>query len=216
MRLRPTGRYDGSMFAADSIANFASLLPVITTGTSLLVVLFAWRQTVTASVLVQASAQAEESRAVMFFTDHFLELCRGRDPGELISDKEWADRYWNLLGTEFYFFQTGVVPEFIFSIWMTFLADLYVVDDGLTAWKSHEAYLDIYAERYQGLYDFYTELHQASISIPHPTIRANEVAAVVSRWSANNLGGGAPPRRAKSISGRLRFMGPKAQRRGCS
>lgn len=124
----------------------------------------------TALVLIQNSRIAEldrqqthdasQSEAVIHFTNRFHELTR---EGERFDDEMWTNQYWGLLAAEFFFFDRGWVPSFIYELWIIELVRRgYHKAPG--SWESHRQHLlEIYSEAYPEMTEFFHNLHDIAV-----------------------------------------------------
>src|SRR5215470_3439002 len=83
----------------------------------------------------QFARQVGQGEAVIHFTGRFFDLMSG---GTRFGDQAWEYRFWSLHATEFYFFDNGWVPRFMYQLWMVELASLYC-DESVR--ESHARYL---------------------------------------------------------------------------
>ena len=105
--------------------------------------------------------QGRQIDAIIHFTSRYLDLAEG---GERFDNEHWLAQYWGLLATEFYFFENGWLPVFMFQLWMIELVSRGY-DSSPDIWASHERHLKrFYAVNYSRMYDFFSGLHQLSQS----------------------------------------------------
>lgn len=138
--------------------------------------------------------QAAKFDAVMHFTERFLDLLKsgnGTDTGysinkRIVSDQAWAEQFWSLHATEFYFFHNQILPVSIYSLWIVELAELYASHDGEMIWQSHSRYLDIYSREYSAMCDFYTNIFQLSESHATQGEKNQSITHFVRAWLKDN------------------------------
>jgi len=105
------------------------------------------------------SYQGRQLDAIIHFTSRYLDLTKD---GEKFDDEGWLGQYWGLLATEFYFFENGWIPAFMFQLWMVELVSRGY-DSSPDVWASHERHLKrFYTVSYPRMCDFFTELRQLS------------------------------------------------------
>jgi hypothetical protein len=103
--------------------------------------------------------QGRQIDAIIHFTSRYLDLAKD---GERFDDEDWLAQYWGLLATEFYFFENGWLPPFMFQLWMIELVSRGY-DSSPEIWASHERHLErFYAVNYERMYKFFWGLHQLS------------------------------------------------------
>jgi hypothetical protein len=130
----------------------------------------------------------------MHFTDRFFELLKVGNVDEteaslhrkILNDSAWAYQFWSLHATEFYFFHNGVLPDFMYSLWMVDLAKMYASDDGEKIWKSHSEYLSTYSSHYDDMCDFFEELYKFARSQMTEGERNENIADFVHTWREKN------------------------------
>ena len=143
---------------------------------------------------IQLSQQTTKFDAVMHFTNRFMELLKTGNYAEtaipitdrIVADKGWADQYWSLHATEFYFFDNGVLPEFMYSLWMVELAELYASSEGEKIRDSHCTYLRVYSSNYERMCKFYSELYKLARFPKSQGEKDKSIAVFVHTWRAKN------------------------------
>jgi hypothetical protein len=149
---------------------------------SALAVLFSALQTRRATEAVTIEAQLSRSEAILHFSNCFLDLAREGRTRDLVADPAWAERFWALHTLEFYFFQHDILPLFIFSLWVTYLAQLYAGPSGAVAWTSHRAYLEEDVVNYAEMTQFYERVHAFAVHQADPRERNEQIADFVAAW----------------------------------
>lgn len=166
------------------------VLSVISIAISAFTVVFTRKQANQAEQQVLISAEISRSEAVSHFTDRFFDLLKEVKQGsvaqQIVDDPGWAYQFWSLESTEFYFFHHGVLPLFMYSLWMIDLADLYAGESGQSIRASHAAYLDRYALNYNEMCEFFDHIYQLSKSHNNASIRNREIANWVAGWLQTN------------------------------
>ena len=139
-----------------------------------------------ASATLALQQEIERADAVMHFTNRYVDLLGRGNPADMISDAgyDFEFEFWSLHATEFYFFHHGVLPEFMYSLWMIDLGELYAADQEKAIRHSHENYLQAYAFGYPKMVGFYDELHRvAAPSSPQSAQERNHaIVDVVAAW----------------------------------
>jgi len=144
--------------------------------------LFAGIQARRASQTFQFTQQIQRSEAVAHFTGQFLSLLAGGDPGKLIHNADWAYRFWSLQSTEFYFFHHGILPRFIYTLWMVDLAALYSGPSGRRAIDTYEEFMTSYAVNYPAMVDFFGGIRNLACADCDADERSRRVARYVEEW----------------------------------
>jgi hypothetical protein len=113
---------------------------------------YTYRQAQKADQALAQGYQLAQSNAVMHFADRFFDLMKeskGDIAQTIIDDQKWANQFWSLHATEFYFFHHNWLPTFMYSLWMVDLAGMYAGPNGEAVRKLHKTYLEIYALNYR-------------------------------------------------------------------
>jgi hypothetical protein len=104
-----------------------------------------------------------QSKAVMHFTDRYFDLLKEGNPERKVMEEPgWMNKFWSLHATEFYFFHHGMLPIFMYSLWMVELAKMYSGVNGEAVWKSHANYLALYSLNYEQMGGFFEHLYKES------------------------------------------------------
>lgn len=168
----------------DDYAFIFSLASLVLSGVAIMI---AWRQARQANQLTQQVARGE---TISHFTDRFFDLLKDvKHPSlqqQLLNESGWAHQFWSLHATEFYFFHHGILPRFMYALWMVYLAELYSGPDGARIWDAHKTYLDTYSLDYNDMYEFYAEIYRIASVTDSPQKQNREVAAWVERWIRKN------------------------------
>jgi hypothetical protein len=120
-----------------------------------------WQGRQTTKALKQ-DFQFEQAETVHHFSHIYLQDIETDDevkPRDFDHEK-WSSKYWGLLNMEFYFFDTKVIPERMFALWMADLAEQYEKDS--KAWESHHKFLEFYETIYPNMKTFFTKIHEFS------------------------------------------------------
>lgn len=164
------------------------MIALIAAGSAVASAVFTGYQARRATDALKFSQQVERGGAVIHFTDRFFELTKAGPPEQLIDDPAWAYQYWSLLATEFYFFHSGILPTFLYSLWMADLAALFSGPAGEAAIESQRTYMKRYVFNYPEMGEFFSELHSLS-SKSTGTQLDRAVSAYVHRFSHNSTRG---------------------------
>ena len=147
--------------AADIAAFVALLVSSVSAVAAWQAMKHAKRQADLAGVAVDQARESGHSASVMHFTSRHFDLVRN---GHRFEDTEWATQYWWLLDTEFYFFDNGWLPRFIFELWMVDLVRCYrLLPEAL---PSHKKHIARYSERDRELPTFFDGLMEIAQSDP--------------------------------------------------
>jgi hypothetical protein len=111
------------------------------------------RQADSAELALDNARQAGQGATVIHFTNRFFDLIHD---GLRFTDPAWAQQFWGLQSTEFYFFDRGWLPGFMYELWMVELVDAYRADPAV--WASHQRYLTRFAVNYPDMVAFFAGL----------------------------------------------------------
>lgn len=125
--------------------------------------------------------QFARSNAVIHFTSRFFDLLKDGPPTNKFADSTWANQFWSLQATEFYFFHHGLLPAFMYELWMIELAKLYC-DDEQQIRKSHADFLASYSFNYPDMIGFYNQLYETAKANGDGNLRNRQVAEFVKTW----------------------------------
>jgi hypothetical protein len=133
-----------------------------------------------ADVAERATEHAQQSGVgaiVIHFTSRFFELMKG---GPRFDDPDWTYQYWSLQATEFYFFDNGWLPSFLYEIWMVEMVTGYRSFPGT---KDSHHYLERYAANYPSIVRFFAHLADiATTDFDSERDRNLAVSSLVSSW----------------------------------
>jgi len=130
--------------------------------------------------------QFARSDAVIHFTSRFFDLIKDGEPPGSFADPNWAYQFWSLQATEFYFFHHGMLPVFMYELWMIELARLYTGPGGHQIRQSHIHSLDSYSFNYPDMIDFYNQLYEMARANSDGNLRNRKVAQFVSSWCSEH------------------------------
>lgn len=152
---------------------------------------FTWQaaraQAKSASVANELSSLEAKSEAVMHFTDRFFDLLKAGDPKvKILKNDDWTHQFWSLHATEFYFFHHGMLPIFMYTLWMIELANLYASNEEGKIWESHKRYLEVYVSNYREMAEFFTQIYEYSKSPEAEGMRNKALSNWVKDWVAKN------------------------------
>lgn len=126
--------------------------------------------------------QFARSNAVIHFTSRFFDLIKDGEPTQKFADPSWAHQFWSLQATEFYFFHHGMLPAFMYELWMIELAKMYSGPNGQQIITSHINFLDSYSFNYPDMIDFYNQLQETAKANADGNLRNRKVAEFVKTW----------------------------------
>jgi ABC-type multidrug transport system fused ATPase/permease subunit len=126
--------------------------------------------------------QFARSGAVIHFTSRFFDLIKDGEPINKFADPIWAQQFWSLQATEFYFFHHGMLPAFMYELWMIELAKMYSGPSGQQIMQSHIEFLDSYSFNYPDMVDFYNQLYETAKANADGNLRNRKVAQFVKTW----------------------------------
>ena len=138
---------------------------------------------------LQASRMARtvaRGNAVMNFTNRYFDLVKDGDPKDMLGDPKWDYQYWSLHATEFYFFDHGMLPTFMYSLWMIELAALYIGPGGQLIRDSHSDHLRRYSASYSQMLEFFNDLYEEARRYSDHNLRNKAVAKLVGHWSSKS------------------------------
>jgi hypothetical protein len=173
-------------------SHLSETLAVLALVVSVFTVWYIARQVEQATEAYRFTQQVEKGTAVIHFTAQFSELLEAGDPLQQFvpptspEKVAWQNRYWSLLGTEFYFFHHGLLPEFMFSLWVANLAELYRSEHGSGAWESHRRFMEAYSVEYPEMLEFFAEVHLLAETTGDNLAMRQAVSARVRDWIAAN------------------------------
>lgn len=128
--------------------------------------------------------QLGQSQAVIHFTGRFFDLMRQTAN---FADPQWSYQFWSLHATEFYFFDNGWIPRFMYALWTAELASVYCDDQD--AWPSHEKYLERYSTMYPEMYDFFLHLRRIADANPsNMPSRNRQIQKFLEDWMNREVG----------------------------
>jgi hypothetical protein len=143
-------------------------------------------QTFQANRGLSANQQLERGTAVLHFTSRFFDLVKDGDPEIQLLKPEWAYEYWSLHTTEFYFFHHGILPIFMYTLWMMDLANYYCGEHGDLYRKSHIEFLHTYSFHYKEMGDFYEDIYKIAKTSSDDSSRNRKITEFVSQWIIKN------------------------------
>jgi hypothetical protein len=134
-----------------------------------------------ADVAERATEHAQQSGAgaiVIHFTSRFFDLMRG---GPRFDDPDWEYQFWSLQDIEFYFFDHGWLPRFIYELWMVDLVAGYRTFP--QTGRSHQQHLERLAANYPDMVRFFAHLAEvAATDFDSERERNRAVSDFVSSW----------------------------------
>lgn len=126
--------------------------------------------------------QLARGNAVIHFTGRFFDLIAVGEPLKKFSDPDWAYQFWSLQATEFYFFHHGILPTFMYTLWMIELAKMYAGPYGKEIRGSHVNFLNCYSSNYPHMIDFYNQLCEIAKANEDENLRNRKVSEFVTNW----------------------------------
>jgi hypothetical protein len=133
-----------------------------------------------------ANQQLERGNAVLHFTTRFFDLVKNGSPEAQLSDPEWSYQFWSLHTSEFYFYHHGILPIFMYTLWMMDLCKFYTGTEGEKVRATHVKYLKTYSFHYKEMADFYNQLYQIAKDSDDEMIRNDRVTKFVGEWFKKN------------------------------
>lgn len=102
--------------------------------------------------------------SIEFFSNSFKEILKDCDRGLVSSleNEQFAKNYWSLLSNEYYAFHYGVIPKFLFSLWIVDLLRIYKSKNGVKIREFHKNHLKVYNLVYQEMCLFFQEVYKIS------------------------------------------------------
>ncbi len=168
----------------------SELISIIVATAALLVsvvaVLFSGIQTKRATEALLLDQQLSRGNAVIHFTSRFFDLLQNGDPFKKIENPDWSYQFWSLHATEFYFFHHGMLPIFMYSLWIIDLAKLYCGNNGQNIRASHKDYLNTYSLNYSEMIEFFNKIYELAKTCGDDNLRNKEVAKFVASWITEN------------------------------
>ena len=143
-------------------------------------------QTYQANIGLTARQQLERGTAVLHFTSRFFDLVKAGRPESRLRNPEWAYEFWSLHTTEFYFFHHGILPVFMYTLWMMDLASFYCGEPGEQNRQSHVEYLHTYSFHYPEIGAFYEEIYSIARSSGDELSRNRHITRFVEEWIEKN------------------------------
>ncbi len=153
---------------------------------SIITVAFSGIQTRRATQALLLQQQIERGNAVIHFTSRFFDLVKEGGTFRQFDNPDWAYQFWSLHATEFYFFQYGILPTFMYSLWMIDLASLYSGNDGQFIRETHTKYLNTYSFNYPDMIFFFNEIYELARTAGDENLRNRKVAEFVTTWITEN------------------------------
>jgi hypothetical protein len=136
------------------------------------------RQADVAELATEHAQQSGVGAIVIHFTSRFFELMKD---GPRFDDPAWTYQYWSLQATEFYFFDNGWLPSFLYELWMVEMVTGYRSFPETK--DSHRHYLDRYAANYPSIVSFFAHLADiATTDFDSERDRNLAVSELVSSW----------------------------------
>lgn len=129
--------------------------------------------------------QLARGNAVTYFTGRFFDLLKdgkGAELQEIINDPNWAYHFWSLQATEFYFFQHGMLPLFMYGLWMIDLAKVYSDPNGEAIYRLHTKYLQTYSFNYPDMIEFFGEIYDLARKHSDENLRNRQVWSYIEKW----------------------------------
>ncbi|BCJ77356.1 hypothetical protein CS0771_69000 [Catellatospora sp. IY07-71] len=145
--------------SADIVAYVALLLSVVSVVVTWRATQHAKRQADIAEASSELARESGHTSAVIHFTAQFLDLTAS---GIRFDDEEWSARFWRLQHMEFYFYDNGWLPRFIYELWMARLVGLYRKYPA--AVPGQLKHLNDYSMNSDDIVDFFSGLHELAIS----------------------------------------------------
>jgi hypothetical protein len=155
---------------------------------SISAVFYSARQTGLAVSALQLNQQVSRAQSVIHFTNRFFDLVEKGEPCNRFNDQNWIYQFWSLHATEFYFFHHGIIPTFMYSLWMIDLAALYDCSNGPAIRETHKNYLESYSLNYIEMIEFYHSIYEIARDCDDVILRNRKVSRFVMDWIGKNKG----------------------------
>ena len=109
----------------------------------------------------QENVKTSQANTVLHFTQEYFSLFKDteKEIKELIKEAKWANKYWSLLSSEFYFYKANSIPKHMYALWIIEVVELYATTE---ARGSHKKFLDFYNVLYPEMGEFFTEVYKIS------------------------------------------------------
>jgi hypothetical protein len=136
------------------------------------------RQADLAEHAILHAKQSGQAATVIHFTSRFFDIMKD---GDHFDDRAWAYQFWSLQATEYYFFDNGWLPSFMYELWMVELVAGYRTDPAV--WPSHKQYLNRYSSNYPTMLTFFTglaEIAEQNFATDHD--RNATITGYVAAW----------------------------------
>jgi hypothetical protein len=164
----------------------SSVIAIVAVAMSIAAVVYNGVQVKQAAKAILLQQQIERGNAVMHFTERYFELVKEGDTFKKFNDETWSYQFWSLHATEFYFFHHGILPEFMYSLWIIDLANLYSQNSQVSIRASHTDYLQAYSSNYPEMIEFYSRINEIAKHDDDVNLRNNDVAVFVNNWISKN------------------------------
>jgi hypothetical protein len=159
----------------------AALIALVVSAMALVFNSIQTRNAIKALSMTQTLARGN---AVFHFTNRYFDLVRDGDPAQMLDDAKWSYQYWSLHATEFYFFHHGMLPSFMYSLWMFELAGVYRSKQHTR--EAHSEHLRIFSAGYPEMVEFFNDLYDTARRCEDDILRNREVAKLVGTWAAKS------------------------------
>jgi hypothetical protein len=162
----------------------------VATGTSAVSLLIALASVLVARKSVEMAGQlnleTRDSRNVMAITACNQRYLDWRRNGLEFENENWCYGIWDLVATEFNFFQEGWLPLFIFGFWMNTLSAWY--REYPNAWPSHRRFLENYSGSQTDMEKFFQGIYAISRDSEPVEARNRAIEIYVNNWANTRTG----------------------------
>jgi hypothetical protein len=181
---------DRSTVASDMAAIAATAAAVISALVALVAVIYsraavrAARDQAGAALAANTFArQTGQSEAIVHFVGRYHQLM---EDGQQFGAPSWEYQLWGMHATEYYFFEQGWIPDFMFELWTVELTRTYQVKEART---SHQKYLDAFSDNYAGMCAFYARVREIALLVDISVKEKNkQIADLVAEWPRAAVG----------------------------
>lgn len=162
-----------------SLGEVINLFALLITAAS---VVYAAKQAKVAAEALTASRESALASTILHFTTRYTDQFLTGDPLEKrIAEEPFQNHFWAEYIVEFYFFDHGVVPKDIYTIWMVTLGRLYTGAQGQVFQQSHRRFLSEFGKGYPRAVQFFEGLERVCQDSP-PDKRDEELSRYVRQW----------------------------------
>lgn len=161
-----------------SFGEAINLLALLITAAS---VVYAAKQAKVAAEALAASRESTLASTILHFTTRYTDQFLTGEPLEKrIAEESFQNHFWAEYIVEFYFFDHGVVPKDIYTIWIVTLGRLYTGANGPLFRQSHRRFLQEFGKGYPRAVEFFEGVERVCEASPEK--RDEELSRYVREW----------------------------------